>query len=423
MPRTPPDLPANLPALHPPERLTVRLRTITPMFGGSAETRTVDEHHPVRAASVRGHLRFWWRATAGAAYDTSKKLHEAESALWGNTERHGRVRVDVEMTDAGQACEPVRHVRRGNGKVAFDFGSYPAYALFPFQGTIKYGDTDEAPAQARKNVAFTLNLSLGGLNAQERREVETALHAWVLFGGIGSRTRRGCGSLELVGAEAQLPQPEQKGHRLLTTLPGRYFAGKPQRDPLQAWATAVGVYRDFRQGVGFARNKGQQANRPGRSRYPEPDTLREMTRRYGHEVIHPVRGFPRADLGLPIIFHFQDAQKKGEPTDQTLQGRQAGQQRFASPVITKVARIGGEYLPLVLVLNSPNVWDGPGVELKGRGEVRREQVDLNSETLRQIPPLEGLPIRKAFERRLASLEAEDQDGRKTGEKVFREVSL
>lgn len=390
MPRTPPPLPTDLPDLSPPEQLTVQLRTITPMFGGSAETRLVDERHPVRAASVRGHLRFWWRATAGAGYATAKELHKAESALWGNTETPGRVRVEVEVTDAGQPCEPVRHLRRGNGKMAFDFGSYPAYALFPFQGTIKRGETDEAPATARENVAFTVRLTCP---PELRREVETALHAWVLFGGIGSRTRRGCGSLELVGAEAQLPQTVQKGHKQLTTLPGRYFVGKPQRDPLQAWAGAVAVYRDFRQGVGFARNKGQQPNRPGRSRYPEPDTLRERTRSYGHEVIHPVRGFPRADLGLPIIFHFQG---QGEPSDQTLQGSQAGQQRFASPVVTKAVRLGSKYLPLVLVLDSPHVWDGPGVELKGQGEVRTSEMNLNPETLRQIPPLAGLPVREAL---------------------------
>ncbi|WP_197050733.1 type III-B CRISPR module RAMP protein Cmr1 [Deinococcus sp. YIM 77859] len=390
MPRTAPPLPADLPSLPAPDTLTVHLRTITPMFGGSAEPRHVDERHPVRAASVRGHLRFWWRATAGAGYATPQELHEAESRIWGSAQTPGRVRVTVEVTDAGQHCEPIRHVRRSNGKMATDFGAYPAYALFPFQGTIKHGKTEEMPATARENVAFTLHLTCP---PELRPEVETALHAWVLFGGIGARTRRGCGSLELVGTEAQFPRHHKKAGKLLTALPGHYFIGKPQRNPVQAWAEAVAVYRDFRQGVDFARNKGQQSNRPGRSRYPEPDTLRDLTWRYGHQVIHPVRGFPRADLGLPIIFHFQG---QGEPDDQTLQGSREGRQRFASPVVTKAARIGGEYVPLVLVLDSPHVWDGPGVELRGQGEVKTRQINLSPEELRQIPPLDGRPVREAL---------------------------
>ena len=214
-----------------------------------------------------------------------------------------------------------------------------------------------------------------------------------MFGGIGSRTRRGCGSLERLDAEVLRLQPGKKSQNLLTTLPASFFVGQAERDPQRAWAKAVATYRDFRQGPGFARNEGREHNRPGRSRYPEPDTLRDLTRRYGHQVIHPVRGFPRADLGLPIIFHFQG---QGEPSDQTLQGQETGRQRFASPVITKAASIDGQYVPLVMVLDSPHVWDGPGVELKGQREVSRQEMELSEGERRRIPPMNGLPIREAF---------------------------
>jgi CRISPR-associated protein Cmr1 len=339
---------------------------------------------------VRGHLRFWWRATAGAVCDTQEKLFQAESRIWGNTEQHGKVRVEVDVKDAGQEVEPIRHTRRPNGKIGFDFGNYPAYALFPFQGTIKHGRTDEVPTKARENIAFDLTLICP---TDLRPQVETALHAWVMFGGIGSRTRRGCGSLAFMRVASEKVAYQKGRSEMLTTLPANYFVGQSQRDAVTAWSKAVAAYRDFRQGVGFARNKGQQPNRPGRSRYPEPDTLRELTRRFGHQAIHPVRGFPRADLGLPIIFHFQG---QGEPSDQTLQGRQEGKQRFASPVITKAAVIDGQFTPLVMVLGSPHVWQGPGVELKGQGSVEVTDINLPREKLNQISPLNGLPIREAF---------------------------
>lgn len=137
MPRTPPTIASPDVSLHPPDHWTVHLKTITPMFGGSAQTRQVDEQSPVRPASVRGHLRFWWRATAGAAYQKSEDLFQAESEIWGNTDRHGKVRAEVEVTQAGRECAPIRHTTKRDGKKALDFGSSPAYALFPFQGTIK----------------------------------------------------------------------------------------------------------------------------------------------------------------------------------------------------------------------------------------------------------------------------------------------
>lgn len=391
MPREP-QRNAPLLTLTPPESFTVHLKTITPMFGGGAQTRQVDEHHPVRAASVRGHLRFWWRATAGAGYTEAQKLFEAESELWGNTQQAGKVRVEVETVNAGTVTEPVRHEPNRSGKIQAVFTPQKAaYALFPFQGTIKRGQTDEAPTKARQDIEFKVNITCP---PALRPQVEAALHAWIFYGGIGSRTRRGCGSLELVGAEVKPPKADSKGAKLLTTLPKTYFLGQPQSDALKAWAEAVALYRDFRQGVGVGRNEGREGNRPGRSRYPEPDTLRDITRQYGHQTIHPVRGFPRANLGLPIIFHFQGQQ--GEPSHQTLQGKAVGQQRFASPVITKAVKVGGKWLPLLALLDSPDVWDGPGTELKGQRVIEPHEMNLSQKELAKIKPLAGLPIRQAL---------------------------
>lgn len=404
MSTAPPDLPSNL-NLKKPEQITAKIRTITPMFGGSATAREVDKNNPVRAASVRGHLRFWWRATAGASYQESRELYEAESAIWGrlpkltdggsDKEAHGKVRVEVRICNEGQECQPVRHEVRGNGNMAVSFDKNAlAYALFPFQGTIKHGQTEEAPAKALKKITFEVVLTCP---PECRQQVETALHAWVLFGGIGSRTRRGCGSLAFVDQSANMPQPKAKSQKLLTTLAASYFVGQANKDPEVAWSEAVKRYRDFRQGERFARNEGKEPNRPGRSRYPEPDTLRRITRQCAsnHEPTHQVCGFPRADLGLPIIFHFQG---KGDPSDQTLQGKNEGQQRFASPVITKVAKIDDQYLPLIMLLDSPHVWEGPPLELKNQREVKATEINLPKSDLANIMPLQGLPIREAFKK-------------------------
>ena len=85
-----------------------------------------------------------------------------------------------------------------------------------------------------------------------------------------------------------------------------------------AWKEAIEKLRMFRQGVEVGRNPGVQPNRPGRSRWPEADSIREITGHHsaGHTPTHPARlAFPRAVFGLPIITHYNN---NHEPPDTTL---------------------------------------------------------------------------------------------------------
>lgn len=380
--------------------VTARLKTITPMFGGSASAGQVDLVNPVRAASVRGHLRFWWRATAGARCSSLAELYKKESELWGNTEQQGKIRAEVEICSAGREESPQK----------------PAYALFPFRDS---GAKGCESVEFRLKLTYTPHASGNPASADQiaeiRAELETALAAWVMFGGIGARTRRGCGSLDLVagadGADGTddiqaltlslaVNGSAKKPDQLLTILPCRYFVGRSFKNASAAWCEAVEIYQTFRQGVNVGRNEGQSRNRPGRSRYPEADTLRRWSGQHSlrHEPRHPVDGYPRADLGLPIIFHFQG----NELVDHTLQGRTTGRQRFASPVITKAIRYGSEYRPLIVMLDSPHVWENPDqIEIKGKKtkEVTREEIELTPEERQKIRPLGdqgGQPIREAF---------------------------
>src|SRR5687768_1199811 len=65
--------------------LAVALHVVTPMFGGSPKAGYVDEEQPIRGGTVRGHLRFWWRACRAHRYTSGERLFADESALWGQT--------------------------------------------------------------------------------------------------------------------------------------------------------------------------------------------------------------------------------------------------------------------------------------------------------------------------------------------------
>lgn len=155
------------------------------------------------------------------------------------------------------------------------------------------------------------------------------------------------------------------------------------------------MYRDFRQKPGIARNESSESKRPGRSRWPEPDSIRRITGQHAwnHSPTHAVqRGFPRADLGLPIIFHFKD---RGDPADATLHGPADGLDRFASPVITKAEAVDDGYRPLVLVLNAPHVWQFGDLRLNDK-RITQTQVALTREERGEVPPLGGEDVREAL---------------------------
>jgi len=393
---------ADPPVWNPPQKqnnIELKLSTITPLFGGGYETRKVDPECVIRPAAIRGQLRFWWRATAGAHYATAKELFEAEEKLWGSAERRGAVAIKVKVDETGEEKKCAEFERRRDGSLMSLprlRDNWPPYALQPFQGKAERGQVTLEPSIARTGVKFSVTLSNG--NAEQQDIVSQAAIAWAMFGGVGARTRRGCGSLtgDNLG-KLDMVSPAGNAPGQLTHLCGASAVWGPiTSDPIIAWKMAVEVYRDFRQKPGYARNPGE-GQRPGRSRWPEPDSIRRIARTSapGHAPAHSVEGFPRADLGLPIIFHFQ-GERDGDPKDHTLQGADSTALRFASPVITKAIAVGpGKYRPLLLILNSPHVWEMGDLDLNG-SRITRARNDLDAAARNKVCPLQGLPIREAL---------------------------
>ena len=162
-------------------------------------------------------------------------------------------------------------------------------------------------------------------------------------------------------------------------------------DAIPVWDWLIGRFRHFRQGEGLGRNPRQQgSNRPGRSHYSEPETIRRVTgrriARHARLPRIPDDAFPRAELGLPIVFHFQDEQH-GEPPDTVLypdndsEGKK--RERMASPLVLKpLALQSGKTVPLILRLQTPAL---TGVDLR-RGDT---SLSLPPKTVIRDPRLAG----------------------------------
>ena len=387
--------PDNLPEIGPQKDInskTYTIQVITPIYGGGVKAGENDPVTPIRASSIRGHLRFWWRATRGARFDTIPRLFDREGEVWGTPTSPSPVTIQISQPNYSSLGQ-----RKASSNYGFLNRYGPeSYVLFPARENeypiLKEGFSFELKIDWLKPEKLQHLRDLE--NAELRRDkkpqkaekiedigpdVEAAIWAWTNFGGIGSRTRRGCGALF---CRETAPQNRAgigkwyKDHldglgrhnlRAWPTLPLKILIGPTEGKPVDEWPKSIEIMRTFRQGAGIGRNPGSSgtSRMPGRSRWPEPETIREIskTRMSKHQRLEniPNDSYPRAELGLPIVFHFKDPL---DPPESEL--CPVGRMRMASPIILRPIAFGDgrNGVPLIIRLNTEPL---NRVELKVKG--------------------------------------------------------
>ena len=158
--------------------LNVELEFLTPAFVGSADPAIPE----LRGASIRGHLRWWWRVSEGHRFSEDyAKMLESESALFGGV-GHGARRSPVVLW-----LQPVNELK------SYDMDSFCRY--------LGYGLRERRnPRQAlAPGTAFRLVAEWreGSLGKEQEEQFCRALARWIRYGGLGARSRKGFGALHL----------------------------------------------------------------------------------------------------------------------------------------------------------------------------------------------------------------------------------
>lgn len=344
----------------------IEFEVITPVFGGGVfldperpHQKEIDPRTPVRGASVRGQLRFWWRATKGCMCDSVQSMLKRETELWGNASTPGTVSIAISYRPAVKAGPETYRVEApkepGRPWRASPVDQDLAYGAFSTQPQSKHLHSADPGIRAPGRLT-----ELGGkvsirvqCSRDDEPEMRETVKAWTTFGAIGGRTRRGFGAvaaetpLRIVDIEAFLA-----GQARLMNIPslkGAQFAMLPrvERSALDALRAGLRRLRGFRQGVPIARNPGSGA-KSGRSLWPEPDLIRHLTKISSpahRSRIVSVDSMPRAAFGMPIVFHFQGG---GEPGDSEL--RPQNLERMASPLLLRPIRVAGGYQCMAVIL-------------------------------------------------------------------------
>ena len=384
---------------------------ISPMFGGGVALGGAGREHikepdsitPVRGASLRGQLRAWWRRSCAARLNDGTR-REREKLLWGwaSTEHEpNKGAISIAVDASRLKAEPVGVYEVDNPRRPLAGCTPLAYGAFPLQPA--EGAWVRQPGTlTRWKGHFSVTLRMAPIRNAARianawpdvdqpdeamwAEARTTLQAFACFGGLGGRTRRGFGAVAIVDNELR-PDPGVLAKQL-----GWDIARVSCNDADTAHRKALAALKAFRQEPGTAR--GGDRRNPGRSYWPEPDTIRRATggtfRKHPPE--HPVHdAAPRAVFGMPIIVQFKNGD--GDPDKHTIEPMEGG--RLASPLILRPVQLqdGGfaaAALRLPLLPGDRAVLQQVAVTRQGRPTpVRCVPGRVTADEARQIRPLRG----------------------------------
>ena len=190
-------------------------RLTTPLFCGGASTLTAE----LRLPSFKGVLRFWWRALAWSRCEGDLANIQWQEALLFGSASGGQARVLMRLGSVGRldpiskdtVLTEVRGEIRPVGMGARYLG-YGLMAAFPSAKTnTQAGQLSRAALRAPLDVQVQLRAR--GLDDDLRDSLLHALIALGTMGGLGSRSRKGYGSLALQSLTVDGVSPKLAGNQ------------------------------------------------------------------------------------------------------------------------------------------------------------------------------------------------------------------
>jgi len=220
--------------------LTATFRIVTPMFLSGADQTKAE----LRAASIKGALRFWWRALQwgefAAKQDPIGELQKAEAELFGSA-NGGQSKVLIRIAQ-GTHRQPIPkdkvlkqkgdgwlEPKRDQSGIVGEGARYLGYGVMvaffrqkkdrqtnrPIPGTESFAGQLTRPCYPSPIEDFVVEFLCRNDSAAE--QIQNAIIALGLFGGLGSKSRKGYGSLTLTSltrksddSESPIPLPEHK---------------------------------------------------------------------------------------------------------------------------------------------------------------------------------------------------------------------
>lgn len=165
---------------------------VTPMFISGE-----DDKADLRPPSIKGALRFWWRALhwgqclqeKGNEPQALELLYKREAELFGaavKDKKYGQGVFAIKLKDT-----QVEGVEKHWPKDRTDSAAYIGYGIDKPSKTLSH-------QEGIKPQNFSIELILRKCTDIQQQQLKDSLLAWGLFGGLGARARRAFGSVALI---------------------------------------------------------------------------------------------------------------------------------------------------------------------------------------------------------------------------------
>ncbi|PIE35708.1 type III-B CRISPR module RAMP protein Cmr1 [candidate division KSB3 bacterium] len=178
----------------------LKLQTVTPMFLAGADGQTFD----LRPPSIKGVLRFWWRAYYWGSHHnaiTIEEISRVEGEIFGGTSDNAKkscFSIRMKPINVSPTSKPLPQKRipitSGGKTLNLDIINYLAYG-------IKQNKRQYIP----EGQEFELRLSfrqetteVGGTIFNVKEEILRSAYFLLTLGGLGAKSRNGFGSLKVL---------------------------------------------------------------------------------------------------------------------------------------------------------------------------------------------------------------------------------
>lgn len=322
------------------KKIVFEIETITPMFLAGADQRRAE----LRAPSIKGLMRFWWRALQ--AEPDLKKLREKESKIFGSAdEKTGASGVSLRVLEEKLKYKP--NFREFGIKKDYEGIGYLLYSTFIQKNRVR----GYIEAGSKFHIVFT--------SKNDEKLKQAIASFWLLanLGGIGTRGRRGGGNIAVTSTEDE--------YGLLLEMGIDFTSDATTPESLSEWLMKnisvvkriiAGGHRSFvtqYSNLSFSRCIIGEGNERWTDALNEIGTIfKDFRSRNKHRV------FEAACFGIPVMHNNSKTTIHGLYNNRKIRRR-------SSPVIIRVIKSGNRYFWLTLRLSGEFLPEG-GVLTDGR---------------------------------------------------------
>jgi len=319
-------------------KIIFECETITPMFMYGADGKTAE----LRPASIKGVMRFWWRAINGNL--PLDELKKQEGEIFGSMEKKSSFSIRVRYKAIENNVD-----KKKNNIVKVEEIPKMSYLFYPF-----YLDGAEKEKKCFINLKFEVIIS-----SRDEKALKEASYSFILlslFGGLGSRSRRGGGNFVITDvSDTNYNQFLLRDIKNLNNIYEKIREYFRDTYPLNEVSNEYSTLSTLNFKLSSNKNSWDKALDDIDKKY------KNFRKKKENKLLN------NASFGLPIIF--EDSKNSVEViTDPEFDRR-------ASPMIIKILKVQDKYYWLVLKLNGEFL--PKGTKIKEKKDTSYKDIDEN----------------------------------------------